>query len=401
MVWGAPTSRSSGGRSAVQTSSGTRPRSASTTAACSSAAAVPLVTTTTAGRPVAIPIPSAVNPADRSSRRTCSASRGSAATARASGVERDPGHTTAWAHAGPHPLVDQGGGEGGLAVGIAGGGGPLGTLIGHLLCRPTALARRHRGRTPSRVGGGPRWCWPTASPRPAGSGAASTDDLAADHELVAGRPARPRRLRRRARRPGGRGAALLGAAGGRADYLGYSMGARFCLHLALARPDLVRRLVLVSGTAGIDDAGERGRAPARPTRPWPTGSTRRTAGRPTTRSPRSSTAGWPTRCSARCRRRGQRRRRAVRNTRGGPRLEPPPGRHGHPGAAVGPPGRARPAGAGGHRRRDAKFTDLGRRLVGGHRPATPRLVVVDGADHAPHLQRPDAVAAAVRAFLGR
>ncbi len=42
-----------------------------------------------------------------------------------------------------------------------------------------------------------------------------------------------------------------------ADYLGYSMGARFCLHLALARPDLVRRLVLVSGTAGIDDPGER------------------------------------------------------------------------------------------------------------------------------------------------
>ena len=47
------------------------------------------------------------------------------------------------------------------------------------------------------------------------------------------------------------------ASGGRADYLGYSMGARFCLHLALARPDLVRRLVLVSGTAGIEDPGER------------------------------------------------------------------------------------------------------------------------------------------------
>jgi 2-succinyl-6-hydroxy-2,4-cyclohexadiene-1-carboxylate synthase len=53
------------------------------------------------------------------------------------------------------------------------------------------------------------------------------------------------------------GAVLLGAAGGRATYVGYSMGARFCLHLALARPDLVERLVLVSGTAGIDDADER------------------------------------------------------------------------------------------------------------------------------------------------
>ncbi len=53
------------------------------------------------------------------------------------------------------------------------------------------------------------------------------------------------------------GARLLGRAGGAGDYLGYSMGARFCLHLALERPDLVRRLVLVSGTAGIDDEGER------------------------------------------------------------------------------------------------------------------------------------------------
>jgi 2-succinyl-6-hydroxy-2,4-cyclohexadiene-1-carboxylate synthase len=53
------------------------------------------------------------------------------------------------------------------------------------------------------------------------------------------------------------GAALLGDAGSPASYLGYSMGARFCLHLALVRPDLVQRLVLVSGTAGIDGATER------------------------------------------------------------------------------------------------------------------------------------------------
>jgi 2-succinyl-6-hydroxy-2,4-cyclohexadiene-1-carboxylate synthase len=53
------------------------------------------------------------------------------------------------------------------------------------------------------------------------------------------------------------GALQLGQAGGRAHYLGYSMGARFCLHLALARPDLVDSLVLISGTAGIEDEGER------------------------------------------------------------------------------------------------------------------------------------------------
>ncbi|MDQ2726034.1 MAG: alpha/beta fold hydrolase [Actinomycetota bacterium] len=53
------------------------------------------------------------------------------------------------------------------------------------------------------------------------------------------------------------GAALIGAAGGRAAYVGYSMGGRFALHLALARPDLVTRLVLVSATAGIDDPHQR------------------------------------------------------------------------------------------------------------------------------------------------
>ena len=53
------------------------------------------------------------------------------------------------------------------------------------------------------------------------------------------------------------GAALIGDAGGRAVYVGYSMGGRLCLDLALARPDLVHGLVLVNTTAGIDDADER------------------------------------------------------------------------------------------------------------------------------------------------
>jgi len=52
-------------------------------------------------------------------------------------------------------------------------------------------------------------------------------------------------------------ARLLGQAGGRATYLGYSMGGRLCLQLALDRPTLVDRLVLVSATAGIDDDAER------------------------------------------------------------------------------------------------------------------------------------------------
>ena len=45
--------------------------------------------------------------------------------------------------------------------------------------------------------------------------------------------------------------------GGRGSWLGYSMGARVALRLALDHPELVDRLILVSGTAGIEDADER------------------------------------------------------------------------------------------------------------------------------------------------
>ncbi|HVE46520.1 MAG TPA: alpha/beta fold hydrolase [Acidimicrobiales bacterium] len=50
---------------------------------------------------------------------------------------------------------------------------------------------------------------------------------------------------------------LLAEEGGRGYWLGYSMGARVALRLALDHPELVERLVLVSGTAGIEDADER------------------------------------------------------------------------------------------------------------------------------------------------
>lgn len=52
-------------------------------------------------------------------------------------------------------------------------------------------------------------------------------------------------------------AGLLGATGGRAAYVGYSLGARTCLTLALSSPALVDRLVLVGATAGIRDEAER------------------------------------------------------------------------------------------------------------------------------------------------
>ena len=49
----------------------------------------------------------------------------------------------------------------------------------------------------------------------------------------------------------------IGAAGGKAIYVGYSMGGRLCLRLALDRPELVRALVLVSASPGIVNAAER------------------------------------------------------------------------------------------------------------------------------------------------
>lgn len=52
-------------------------------------------------------------------------------------------------------------------------------------------------------------------------------------------------------------ARLLGDTGGRAAYVGYSMGGRLALHLAVQQPALVERLVLVGATAGLDTDDER------------------------------------------------------------------------------------------------------------------------------------------------
>src|SRR4029453_11220144 len=50
-------------------------------------------------------------------------------------------------------------------------------------------------------------------------------------------------------------AGLVGGTGGPAAYVGYSLGGRLCLRLALDRPDLVRALVLIGGAPGIAHAG--------------------------------------------------------------------------------------------------------------------------------------------------
>jgi 2-succinyl-6-hydroxy-2,4-cyclohexadiene-1-carboxylate synthase len=53
------------------------------------------------------------------------------------------------------------------------------------------------------------------------------------------------------------GAGLIGDAGGPATYLGYSMGGRYALRLAVDRPDLVDRLILVGASPGLGDAVQR------------------------------------------------------------------------------------------------------------------------------------------------
>ena len=193
------------------------------------------------------------------------------------------------------------------------------------------------------------------------------------------------------------GAQLLGEVGGAADYLGYSMGARYCLHLALARPDLVRRLILVSGTAGIDDPAERAarrladEALADRLDPPGGGTPADTVVEFVHRWVANPMFGAvPARANAlaeRCANTAVGLASSLRSAGTGTQ-EPLWGRL----AGLAVPVLIVTGG------RDAKFTGLGGRLAasfGG--PATH--VVLDDADHAPHLQHPDEATAVVRAFL--
>jgi 2-succinyl-6-hydroxy-2,4-cyclohexadiene-1-carboxylate synthase len=54
-----------------------------------------------------------------------------------------------------------------------------------------------------------------------------------------------------------RTADLLATTAGPAAYIGYSLGGRVCLHLALMYPHVVERLALLGATPGIDDDDER------------------------------------------------------------------------------------------------------------------------------------------------
>ena len=184
-------------------------------------------------------------------------------------------------------------------------------------------------------------------------------------------------------RPADRRRAPIADAGGPGTYVGYSMGGRFCLHAALARPDLVERLVLISATAGIDDADERADPPR----------VRRGPGRPpasTSACRRSSTSGWPCRCSPgsrpsaphRAERADQHRRRAW------PRAcaSPAPAPRSRCGT-----GCAELDDAGARRRRRRRRQVHRPRPSAWPRPSAPNaeLAVVAGAGHTVHLEQPE------------
>ncbi len=180
-------------------------------------------------------------------------------------------------------------------------------------------------------------------------------------------------------------AALLTNAGGSATYVGYSMGGRVALHAGLTRPDAVQRLILIGATAGIDDPDERrSRRDADEqladhievvgvprfvdewlTNPLFRGLTEATALR--TDRLRNTTAGLASSLRAT----GTGTQTPLWNRLG--EIQCPTlvlvGQH------------------------DAKFTELGQRLVDGI--ADAELVVVPDAGHSVHLEQPDATADAI------
>jgi 2-succinyl-6-hydroxy-2,4-cyclohexadiene-1-carboxylate synthase len=186
-------------------------------------------------------------------------------------------------------------------------------------------------------------------------------------------------------------ASRLVTAGGVGTYVGYSMGGRVSLHAALAQPDAVQRLVLIGATAGIDDPIERAQRRRADEQladhleavgvpvfidQWLTnalfaGLTNATALRADRL--RNTSAGLAA---------------SLRAT--GTGVQEPLWERLHEIECpvlvlVG--------------ERDAKFTELGQRLVDGLH--TAELVVVANAGHSVHLEQPDATASALANWIGQ
>jgi 2-succinyl-6-hydroxy-2,4-cyclohexadiene-1-carboxylate synthase len=185
-------------------------------------------------------------------------------------------------------------------------------------------------------------------------------------------------------------AGLLGEAGGSAAYVGYSLGGRLCLRLALDRPDLVPALVLIGASPGIADPG--GRAERRAV-------DRALAERIERDGVAAFLDGWlagplfatlPEAAAGRAER--------LANTAdglawalralGAGAQEPLWDRL----ADLGPPTLLLAG------ELDAKFTAIARQMAAAIGP-TAQVTLVPGAGHAAHLERPAEVAARIEAFL--
>ena len=290
--------------------------------------------------------PNAKNPALRSSRRTWTRSR--SASGSASGVDREPGQTTASVTPSRGPLVDQGGAEGGLYA--------------HPAC-PSMSKCAVPGR---------RWSCCTASPRPGASGAASETFWPTSHTLVAvDLPGHGDSGTVRADLPATAdlvAEAVRTAVGDEpCDLLGYSLGARVALHVAIGADLPLRRLVFIGVTAGIEDpAGPRAPTPS-PTRPWLTSS------RPRATWSTSSTPGCSGPMFERLARGDAGRDGAPAQHRVRAGVEPPAVRGGDAGAPLGPSSDARLPRAGHGRvgRHPLRLACAPGRPPGASRPSRP------------------------------
>jgi 2-succinyl-6-hydroxy-2,4-cyclohexadiene-1-carboxylate synthase len=175
----------------------------------------------------------------------------------------------------------------------------------------------------------------------------------------------------------------LGDAGGRASYVGYSMGGRLGLQLALDRPELVDRLVLVSASPGITDVADRAarresdEALARDIeRDGVDAFLERWLAQPLFATLPSEQAGLDERRAANTVERLRHQLRAL-GQGAQPDNWPRLGELQMPVLLI--------AGA-----LDAKYVDIAGRM--GDAIADARVEVVDGAGHACHLERPEAVA---------
>lgn len=186
-------------------------------------------------------------------------------------------------------------------------------------------------------------------------------------------------------------ASLLGEAGGRATYVGYSLGGRVALRLALDRPELVTRLVLLGATAGIDGSEDRAARQV---------SDEARAERIEREGVAPFLVDWlaqplfrdlvPAADDLAARRANTRTGLATSLRLAGTATMDPPwwdelGRIEAPTLVL----------AGEH---DPKFTSIGGRLVDSI-GANAQFASIEGAGHAAHLERPAAVAAAIQAFI--